>query len=150
MQWTFPEVALLFHCFQAESEPRMLVFAEEENWRNWRKTLEARTRRNNKNSTHMWHQVRELNLGHSGERLTLSPPCHPCSPESSKVLAICFSYVGTTMVLFSKYGYQWAKLVAVPKDVWVLQSWDNLRRWHLWLKMNKKQISFRISHTVPW
>ena len=103
----------------------------EENWRNWRKTLEPGP------------QWREANP------LTTMPSLLPWKLKF-KVLAICFSYVGTTMVLFSKYGYQWAKLVAVPKDVWVLQSWDNLRRWHLWLKMNKKQISFCISHTVHW
>ena len=28
LQWTFSKVALLFHCFQAELEPRILVFVE--------------------------------------------------------------------------------------------------------------------------
>ena len=49
----------------------------EENWITRRKTLEAE-KRTNTNSTHLWHRVRESNLGHIGERRVRSPQRHPC------------------------------------------------------------------------
>ena len=45
------------------------------------KNLSGQSREPTTNSTHIWHWVRESNLGHNGGRWVLSPPCHLPAPH---------------------------------------------------------------------
>ena len=108
----------------------MLVFEERGKPEYPEKNLSEQKREPTTNSAHLWRRVCELNPGHIGGRLALSPLRHPCSPN--QLVEHCTSIAGVMSSnsvqawIFQAFISHWAVCITAMSNHVLMFSCYNL------------------------